>query len=96
MAQDISGTGSLASGASAGSTAMVIPGEIAARIDRLPLSWVQWELALLTQVAWAIILSTDGIARTLYPFIWQPAHLVTSFQYSVIFPRTAGADISVM
>jgi MFS family permease len=96
MASDITGTGSLASGAPGGAgTVQVIPGEIAARIDRLPLSWVQWELALLTQVAWAIILSTDGIARTLYPFIWQPAHLVTSFQYSVIYAFQVGIGILI-
>ena len=33
-----------ATGAAASSTA-VIPGEMAARIDRLPVSWMQWELA---------------------------------------------------
>ena len=46
MAQDTSGTVS-------GTTAVVIPGEMAARIDRLPLSWVHWEIALVVQLAWA-------------------------------------------
>ena len=72
-----------ATGAAASSTA-VIPGEMAARIDRLPVSWMQWELALLTQLGWACIIATDGIARTLYPFIWEPRHLITSSQYSVL------------
>jgi MFS family permease len=95
MTSDPSGAGSLASGPAADGAVMVIPGEIAARIDRLPLSWVQWELALLTQVAWGIILSTDGIARTLYPFIWQPGHFITSFQYSVIYAFQVGIGILI-
>ena len=33
-----------------------------------------WEIALLVQLAWGIAASTDGIARTLYPFIWLPHH----------------------
>jgi putative MFS transporter len=96
MAQDTSGTGPVATGGAApSSTALVVPGEIAARIDRLPASWVQWELALLTQVAWGIILSTDGIARTLYPFIWEPGHFITSFQYSVIYAFQVGIGILI-
>jgi putative MFS transporter len=92
MAQDTSGTSPAAAESGA---ALVVPGEIAARIDRLPLTWVQWELALLTQVAWGVILSTDGIARTLYPFIWEPGHLITSFQYSVIYAFQVGIGILI-
>ena len=45
MAQDMSGAG-----AAAGGTSVVIPGEMAARVDRLPVSGMAWELALLVQV----------------------------------------------
>lgn len=73
----------------------VLPGEIAARIDRMPLSPVQWELATLTQIAWGIILATDGIAAILYPFIWAPAHVVTSFQYSLVYAFEVGIGILI-
>ena len=56
MAQDASGA--------AGGT-LVIPGEMAARVDRLPMSFMSWEIALLVQLGWACAGSTDGIARTL-------------------------------
>jgi hypothetical protein len=53
----------------AGPAVVAVPGRIAARIDRLPLTPVHWELALLTQVAWGlIVVDTDGIAGRLYPF----------------------------
>lgn len=83
MAQDTSGSAT-------GGTALVIRGEMAARIDRLPASWLQWELALIVQAAFACILATDGVARTLYPFVWEPQHLVTSSQYSVIYAVQTG------
>ena len=55
-----------------------VPGRIAARIDRLPLTPVQWELAILTQIAWGlIIVDTDGIAGRLYPFVWAPANVLS-------------------
>ena len=46
---------------------MVVRGEMAARIDRLPLSWMQWEIALIVQLAWAAMLATDGPALRLVP-----------------------------
>ena len=62
-----------------------IHGYIAARIDRLPLTRVQWQLAILVQVTWGfIIVDTDGIGARLYPFVWRPNHLNTGLQYSVI------------
>jgi hypothetical protein len=44
MAQDTSG-------AASGTAAVVVRGEMAARVDRLPLSWVHWEIALVVQLA---------------------------------------------
>jgi MFS family permease len=71
-------------------------GMIAARIDRLPLTRVQWELAILTQLAWGFIISgTDGIAARLYPFIWKPHHVVTSFQYSTLYALEVGIGILI-
>src|SRR5579883_841528 len=71
-------------------------GKIAARIDRLPLTRVQWELAILTQLAWGFIVSgTDGVAARLYPFIWKPQHVVTSFQYSTLYALEVGVGILI-
>ena len=59
MAQDTSGAG-----AAGGTTRLVIPGEMAARIDRLPMSFMAWEICLVVQVGWVVSANTDGIART--------------------------------
>ena len=89
MAEDMSGAG-----AAVGGTTVVIPGEMAARVDRLPMSTVAWELALLVQVGWACSASVAGISGRLYPFIWQPRHVMTSFEYSVLY--ALGTGISVL
>src|ERR1700727_3932128 len=90
MAQETSGA---ATGGEA--TTLVMPGEMAARIDRLPLSWMQWELAFIVQAAWAAMLATDGPALRLYPYIWEPKHLITSSQYSVLYALEAGIGILI-
>ena len=88
MAQDTSG-------AAGGTAAVVVRGEMAARIDRLPLTWMQWEIALVVQLAWAAMLATDGPALRLYPFIWEPGHLITSSEYSVIYAFEVGIGILI-
>jgi len=80
MAQDMSGAT-----AAAGGTTVVIRGEMAARVDRLPMSRMAWEIALLVQVGWACAASVDGTAARLHPFIWLPHHVMTSFEYSVLY-----------
>src|ERR1700743_3556975 len=91
MAQETSGAG-----ATAGSGAtLVVPGEMAAGVDRLPRSWMQWELALVVPAAWAGMLATDGPALRLYPYIWEPRHLITSSQYSVLYAFQVGIGILI-
>ena len=87
MAQDTSGAGA------AGNTTLVIPGEMAARVDRLPMSFMAWEICLIIQVGWATSASTDGIALRLYPFVWLPAKVVTHSQYDVLFALQVGISI---
>ena len=71
-----------------------IHGHIAARIDRLPLTAVQWRLAILIEVTWGfIIFDTDGIGARLYPFIWRPQHVVTVNQYAVIQALQVGLGV---
>jgi len=89
MAEDVPGAG-----AAVGGTTVVIPGEMAARVDRLPMSRMAWELALLVQVGWACSASVAGISARLYPFIWLPRHVMTSFEYSVLY--ALGTGISVL
>jgi MFS family permease len=88
MAQDTSG-------AAGGTGTLVVRGEMAARIDRLPLSWMHWEIAFIVQAAWAAMLATDGPALRLYPFIWEPKHLITSSQYSVLYAFEVGIGILI-
>src|SRR4029077_10079898 len=67
---------------------------ISGRIDRLPLTRVQWELAVLVEVTWAfIIVDTDGIAARLYPVIWRPAGLLSTDQYAVIQALQVGLGV---
>jgi putative MFS transporter len=90
MAQDTSGAGSAAGGGT-----LVIPGEMAARVDRLPKSLMAWELCLIIQIGWATSASTDGIASRLYPFIWAPAKVITHSQYNVLFALQGGISILI-
>ena len=88
MAQDTSG-------AASGAGTLVVRGEMAARVDRLPLSWMHWEIAFIVQAAWAAMLATDGPALRLYPYIWEPRHLITSSQYSVLYAFEVGIGILI-
>lgn len=45
---------------------------IRARIDRLPLTWVHWRLALLSQLVWGVIAAAVLLPAQLYPFVWGP------------------------
>ena len=57
MAQDTPGAGGAAAG---GSTRLVIPGEMAARVDRLPMSAMAWKICLVVQIGWTVSANTDG------------------------------------
>src|SRR5271167_5230045 len=83
-----------ASGAAAGGT-LVIPGEMAARVDRLPRSWMAWEICLIVQVGWAIAASTDGIAARMYPYVWLPAKEINHSQYDVLYALQVGISIVI-
>jgi putative MFS transporter len=89
MAQDTSGTGAAATGG----TTMVIPGEMAARVDRLPMSGMAWEICLIVQIGWAVAVSTDAIAARMYPFIWLPAKEITHSQYDILYALEVGIGI---
>ncbi len=88
MAQDTSG-----SGTATGGTTLVIPGEAAARIDRLPMSAMAWEICLIVQIGWAVAVSTDAIAARMYPFVWLPAKEITHSQYNVLYALEVGLGI---
>jgi len=82
--------------ADAVSEGIIVHGHIAARIDRLPLTRVQWHLAILVEITWGfIIVDTDGIGARLFPFVWRPAHLITVDQYAVIQALQVGLGILV-
>ena len=71
-------------------------GQIAARVDRLPLTRVQWHLAILVEITWGfIIFDTDGIAARLYPFVWRPNHVIDVVQYAVIQALQVGLGILI-
>lgn len=69
-------------------------GVMAARIDRLPLTRVQWQLAVLVEITWGfIIFDTDGIGARLYPFVWRPNHIIDVVQYAVIQALQVGLGV---
>ncbi len=71
-----------------------IGGQVAARVDRLPLTPVQWRLAILVEVTWGfIVFDTDGIGARLYPFVWRPNHMITVVEYSVIQALQVGLGV---
>jgi MFS family permease len=80
--------------ADASARSAAIHGHIAARIDRLPLTRVQWHLAILVEITWGfIIFDTDGIGARLYPFVWRPQHIISVEQYAVIQALQVGLGI---
>jgi MFS family permease len=67
---------------------------ISSRIDRLPLTRVQWELAILVEITWGfIIVDTDGIGARLYPIVWRPLGIMTTNQYAVIQALQVGLGV---
>ena len=68
--------------------------QISARIDRLPLTRVQWELAILVEITWGfIIVDTDGIGARLYPIVWRPLKTITNNEYAVIQALQVGLGV---
>jgi putative MFS transporter len=91
MAQGTRGAG----GAAVAGTTWVVPGEVAARVDRLPMSLMAWGICLMVQLGWSTSAATAGIARTLYPFLWLPHHDISSFEYSVLFALQTGISVLI-
>lgn len=58
-----------------------VAGEVAARLDRLPLTGVQWRLSLTAEAAWGICVSGDGFAAVLYPFLWTHNFSHTAYSW---------------
>src|SRR5580692_2651468 len=76
-----------------GSGERAVAGDIAARIDRLPLTRIQYGYASITQWFWGIMIAADGLVASLYPFIWAPKGLITSFQFDLILGANIGVGI---
>jgi MFS family permease len=70
-------------------------GRIAARIDRLPLTWAQWRLALISQVFWGVIIAADGIPAKVYPFVWLPQHAFGMGAFSLLLAMQFGVGILI-
>jgi len=66
---------------------------IAQRLDRLPLTWTLWRLALVTQAGWGLVVATDAIAARIYPFIWGPEHAFDTAQFSLLLVISTGVGI---
>src|SRR5215472_8077870 len=78
-------------------TTATVPASVGAtigqRLDRLPLTWALWRLALVTQVGWSLAILSDGIAARIYPFIWGPQHAFDTAQFSLLLVISTGLGI---
>jgi MFS family permease len=72
-----------------------VQGNIAARIDRLPLLSRHYTYAGITQLFWGIMIAADGIVASLYPFLWAPAGYISSLQFDILLGTNIGAGILV-
>jgi putative MFS transporter len=63
------------------------------RLDRLPLTWTLWRLALVTQAGWALVVATDAIAARIYPFVWGPRRAFDTAAFSILLLVSTGAGI---
>src|SRR5215469_11555704 len=66
---------------------------IAQRLDRLPLTWTLWRLALVTQAGWGLVVATDAIAARIYPFVWGLNHAFGTAQFSALLVVSTGVGI---
>jgi putative MFS transporter len=66
---------------------------IAERLDRLPLTWTLWRLALVTQAGWGLVIATDAIAARIYPFVWGPRHAFGTAAFSFLLLISTGVGI---
>src|SRR5215467_6259061 len=71
----------------------VAAASIAQRLDRLPLTWTLWRLALVTQAGWALVVATDAIAARIYPFVWGPEHAFDTTRFSLLLVISTGVGI---
>lgn len=83
------------SGFGIGADEVAVRGRIAARIDRLPLMAFHYRYAIITQLCWGIVFSTDLLIARLYPFLWEPHHIITPLEFNVIFGANAGVGIMI-
>ncbi|HEX8005767.1 MAG TPA: MFS transporter, partial [Trebonia sp.] len=68
---------------------------ISQRLDRLPLTWTLWRLALVTQTGWGMVIATDAIAARIYPFVWGPRHAFGTAAFSFLLLISTGVGIVV-
>lgn len=66
---------------------------IGERLDRLPLTWTLWRIALVTQAGWGFVIATDGLAARIYPFVWAPRHAFSIAQFSLLLFISTGVGI---
>ena len=66
---------------------------IAARVDRLPITRLQWTWVVAIQLVWGITVgAVDGMPARIYPYIWVPNHQISGheFTYLVAFDFGVG------
>jgi MFS family permease len=73
----------------------VVAGEIAARIDRLPVTWHLWAYALIVQTLWGSVLAMDSLVLRIYPVVWEPQHSFSPVQYALLVGFQNGLGVLI-
>lgn len=72
-----------------------ISGEIAARVDRIPVTWHMWAYALIAQTFWGGVLALDNLAIRIYPVVWEPQHAFSPLQYTILVGCQNGLGVLI-
>jgi putative MFS transporter len=68
---------------------------VAARIDRLPVTWHLWAYALLVQTVWGAVLAMDTLVVRVYPVVWAPQHSFSPVQYALLVGFENGLGVLI-
>jgi MFS family permease len=73
-----------------------VKADVAARIDRLPTTRLQWTWLIAIQLVWGITVgAVDGMPARIYPYIWLPAHQISPHEFTYLVAFDFGVGLFV-
>jgi putative MFS transporter len=81
---------------SSAGTLLQLKADIAARVDRLPITRMQWTWLIAIQLVWGITVgAVDGMPARIYPYIWLPAHQISPHEFTYLVAFDFGVGLFV-